>query len=204
MNSISSFPVPTYPTEYSDERALPNEMIAMIISKLDKADVQTLSHIAQTCKDLWHLTRPDMLRSFFYVAQQVYEAGDSEKKVAVFRTLADWIVTVAAQLPEPTRWQIIGHLSYMATIDDIAASRLEAMARSIVKVSALAKQEALANLEILTLHLDQATDPATANRVAQIKKDCVELNDIALRLVAAYLHYSNSFIDESNVQRQRK
>ncbi len=95
---------------------LPEEAIVAIISSIDRADNQTLSHLAQTCRDLWRLSSVDSLRSFFYAAHDAYELGDKDKKVAVFCMLTEWIHLVTDQLPEETQLQILEHLADMGGV----------------------------------------------------------------------------------------
>lgn len=161
MDRISSSSITAHRTEQPQLHELPEDAIRAIISTINKADNQTLSALAQTCKDLWHIASVDTLRSFFYAAREAYEVGDTSKKVAVFCVLADWIVAVADQLPEATRWQILGHLSHMATIEALADPETKKMVAFTNRLIKLAKHEVMTDTERLQASLDLASNKQT-------------------------------------------
>ncbi len=120
MNNVSLSPVASEPATPPTLPTLPAEMIRAIVALLPGADNATLSRLARTCSDLWQAAGTDALLSFFYAARDAYETGNTHKKAAVFRVLADWIGKIAHQLPEGSRWQLIEHLSRMAETDQLA------------------------------------------------------------------------------------
>ena len=98
---------------------LPEEVIRNIISKIDKADNETLAHMVQTSKDMARIVGADALVSFFYAARAAYDAGDSGKKAAVFCHLVGWIKDIADQLPTESLYQLFDHLSHMHMINSL-------------------------------------------------------------------------------------
>ncbi len=120
MNSISSSTGTDHHANLPPILGLPEDAIRRIIANINSADNLTLSKLARTCKHLWKIVSTDALCSFFYTAREAYLSGDLNKKVLVFTLLSDWINDVAGQLPELTRWQIIGHLSYMGSWDKLS------------------------------------------------------------------------------------
>ncbi len=162
MDRLSSPSAVAFRTEPLQLTALPEAMIAKIIATIDKADNQTLASLARTCKDLWRLASVDTLRSFFHAAREACEAGDNNTKVAVFCVLTDWITTVADQLPEATRWQLLGHLSHMARINLYTEPEIERMLKATDELFNLARREVLNDEERMRTRLESEPDKKTA------------------------------------------
>lgn len=199
MNSIPSSSLSPHRQKQPQLLELPDDAIRAIISTIDKADNATLSNLVQTCKDLWQLAGADALRSFFYAAREAYETGDTHKKVMVYCVLADWIPAVANQLPEASRWQIIGHLSHMATIDGLAGPEMNTVAQSAGRLFQLARQEMATDRERLEARLASTADA----RTVQVSPDSVELLASVQRLLGAYKRYKDSLTQELSALNQR-
>lgn len=128
-SSPSSFP--GYRSEIPTLLSFPEESIVKIISLMDKADNQTLSSLAQTCTDLWRIAGTESLLSFFYAAKESFENSDTDRKVAIFSVLADWITEVSSELPDESRWKILLHLADMADLDATDLSQTDSMRISL-------------------------------------------------------------------------
>lgn len=72
-----------------------------------RAELQGLQRIVGT----------DAVLSYFYAACEAYESGDTDKKVAVFCVLTDWIIADADRLPEETRMEVLAEASCMAEVE---------------------------------------------------------------------------------------
>lgn len=182
LSSSSALAIRTEPLQLTE---LPKEMIAKIIATIGEADNQTLASLAQTCKDLWRIASVDTLRSFFFAVREAYEGGDNDRKVAVFCVLTDWIATVADQLPEATRWQLLGHLSHMALIDMYTEPEIERMLKSTDELFNLARREVLNEEERMQTRLDSEPDKKTAGPT----KEFVELERRVSMLIKVHDTY---------------
>ncbi len=189
MDRLSSSSAFAIRTEALQPTEPPEDMIAKIIATIGQVDNQTLASLAQTCKDLWRIASVDTLRSFFFAAREAYEGGDNGRKVAVFCVLTDWIDTVADQLPETTRWEMIGELSHRATIGDLGDPELSRMIASTHRLIELAMHEIVISTEQRHARLDLAEN----NQAARASNGSVELMISMQRLIAARTQYMNLF-----------
>lgn len=153
MNRMSSSPAHLPHFEAPSLLELTEDAIVAVTRFIPKADNPTLARLVQTCRDLQRIVGTDALLSYFYAARASYETGDTDKKVAVFCTLCEWINQVADQLPPESRWQLIEHLSMLGTRENLSASlpvdhledtTLRKIAKAVNSVAELASRE-LAN-----------------------------------------------------------
>lgn len=161
---------------------LPEEAIAAIIRQIDEADNQTLSHLAQSCHDLWRLASVDALRSFFYAAHNAYESGDTTKRVAVYCILVDWISLVADQLPEESRLQIFEMLADMGKIDSDDPNHLSKMYRAIESMADLALRDFQKKIKDDKHSIEDARDSGTS----------VHLMIVNQKFLSLFEHYANA------------
>lgn len=103
----------------------------MIISSIDKSDNQTISHLAQTCTQLWEAAGADALVSFFYTARDRFDLADNSKKIAIFSMLSEWLLKISDQISDETRLKLIEDLSSMASVETKDKNELLRMIKAI-------------------------------------------------------------------------
>ncbi len=172
---------------------LPEEAIVAIISGIDKADNHTLSHLAQTCRDLWRLASVDALRSFFYAARSAYDLGSTDKKVAVFCVLADWLALVADQLPDETRLQILEQMADMEIIQSNDLRHLQDMHGAVESVFDLANRE-------LKKNSNDTWDETSAQTTTDAGPRLLIINQKLLKMHSHYCSEISAKIKETNAK----
>ena len=164
---------------------LPDEVIANIVARIPSSDNATLSHLVTSCTHLWRIAGIDALLSFFHAASQAYASGDTNKKVAVFRALSEWLPKVADQLPDEQRVQLLERLM---NIDPL---RSASVADNLTMVNALNRLIVMARQEIDRLLEACGEDPVA---LSQIQADLLRIDKISSRGITTLSHYYEQLI----------
>ena len=159
---------------------LPEEILANILSRIPSADNATLSSLVMSCKHLWTMLRADALLSFFYAARAAYDCADTEKKVANFKLLSEWLPQVADQLPDELRMQMLEQLVSLAPLLSDSLADNVGMVNAVNRLIAIARQENDRLVEACR------EDPAA---LKQVRADLLRNDIVSFKGLNALSHY---------------